>query len=287
MKKVVCLGGGGAMPKAVLPQIKNEDIDLKVISATLDSGGSSGKLRKDYNIIAVGDLRRAFLELSSLDNKAVLDYRFKDGHNLANLIIASILLNEENPIDVLNNFFKTIHRVLPITLETANLCAELQDGGVVVGETNIDIPKHDSKIKRVFLDKDILIYPEAYEKIIEADAIIIGPGDLYSSLIQVLLIAKEAINKSKAKLIYICNPINKKGETDNFTVLDFEREIEKYLNKKLDHVIFNNDNNIFSKFDLVSFSLYNDSKHIGLSLLKENELAYDPKKLVNQIMKLI
>jgi len=291
MKKIVCLGGGNAMPNTVLSQIKNEDVDLSVISAVLDSGGSSGKLRENYNIIAAGDIRRALLELSTLDNKTkeILNYRFSDGHNLSNLVIASILIKEENPVNALNDFFKTKHRVLPATLEPAHICAKLENGETIIGETHIDIPEHNSKIKEVFLDKNVSIFPESYEKIIDADVVIIGPGDLYSSLIQILLVSgvKEAIDKSNAKVIYICNPVNKKGETDNFKVIDFEREIEKYLNKKIDYVIFNSNTNVYNRFDLVQFSLYNDSKHIGLDLLKEKEIVYDPKKLVNQIMKLI
>lgn len=291
MKKVVCLGGGNAMPNVVLKEIKNKEIDLCVISAVLDSGGSSGKLREDYDVIAVGDIRRALLELSQLDDeiKNIFNYRFEEGgltgHNLGNLVITSILLKEKNPIEFLNNFFKTKFKVLPATLEKANLCAELGNGKVITGETNIDIPKHKSQVEKVFLDNEVHVFEEAREKLLNADAIIIGPGDLYSSLIQILLVSgiKEAINKSNAKLIYICNLQNKKGETDNFKVSDFEKEIEKYLNKKVDYIIFNNKKGI----DLVPFSEYNDSKHIGLDLLKNGEAIHDSKKLVNELMKLI
>lgn len=283
MRKVVCLGGGNAMPKAVLAQIKNEKIDLSVISATLDSGGSSGKLRRDFNIIAVGDMRRAFLELSPL--RRSLDYRFKNGHNLLNLIMAVILIKEKDPVNALNDFFKPKFRVLPATLDNVNLCALLFNGEIVKGETNIDIPKHNSRIKKVFLDKKAFAFKESCEKLSRADFIIIGPGDLYSSLIQILLVTgiKEAIKKSKAKIIYICNLENKKGETDDFTVSDFEKEIEKYLDKSLDYIIFNNK----KRFDLVEFNEYNDLKHIGLDLLKKNEAVHDPKKLVNKLMELI
>jgi len=289
MKKVVCIGGGNAMPNVVLPCIKKEKIDLSVISATLDSGGSSFRLREDFNIIAVGDLRRAFLELSLLENKKVLDYRFErgdlKGHHLLNLVIASILMKDENPIDVLNDFFKTQFKVFPATLDNVSLCAELENGEIIKGETNIDIPKHNSRIKRAFLDKKANIFKEAYEKLLTADAIIIGPGDLYSSLIQVLLVSqvKEAIKKSKAKVIYICNLKNKKGETDGFKVHNFADEIEKYLDRKLDFVIYNNQKG----FDLVLYNEYNDPKYIGLPLLKENKAIHNSEKLIKKIMELI
>ena len=276
MRKVVCLGGGNAMPKAVLAQIKNEKIDLSVISATLDSGGSSGKLRRDFNIIAVGDMRRAFLELSPL--RRSLDYRFKNGHNLLNLIMAVILIKEKDPVNALNDFFKPKFRVLPATLDNVNLCALLFNGEIVKGETNIDIPKHNSRIKKVFLDKKAFAFKETREKLSRADFIIIGPGDLYSSLIQILLVTgiKEAIKKSKAKIIYICNLENKKGETDDFTVSDFEKEIEKYLGKDLDYIIFNNN----KKVDFVQFNAYNDSKHIGIDLYNSSELIKKLRELI-------
>ena len=130
MKKIVCIGGGGAMPSVVLPLLKNEEgIELKVISAMLDSGGSSGKLREIHGIISPGDIRRAFIELSELDEKDIFNYRFDDGHNLGNFLISSFLLkyNEKEAIEKLNNFFKTKHEVLPATFSNVHLCAELEN----------------------------------------------------------------------------------------------------------------------------------------------------------------
>ena len=282
MKKIVCLGGGNAMPKAVLKDLKNKGVDLSVISAVLDSGGSSGKLREEYGIIAVGDMRRALLELSEIENKEIFDYRFEKGflkgHNLGNLIMTVILLKEKDKVSALNKYFRTRFKVLPATFDNVNLCAELESGEIIKGETNIDIPKHNSKIKKVFLDKEAFIYKEAYEKIIEADFVTIGPGDLYSSLIQILLVSgiKEAFQKTKAKIIYICNQENKKGETDNFKVSDFEKEIEKYLGRDLDYIFFNTSK---KGIDLIDFDVYNDNKHIGLD--------YDSKNIINKLMEII
>ncbi|MDD4662142.1 MAG: YvcK family protein [Candidatus Pacebacteria bacterium] len=284
MKKIVCLGGGNAMPNVILKELKNREVDLSVISAVLDSGGSSGKLREDYNIIAVGDMRRALLELSTLKDKEIFSYRFEDGflkgHNLGNLIMAAILIKEEDKVLALNNFFQTKFKVLPITFDNVDLCAELESGEIIKGETNIDIPKHNSKIKKVFLSREANIYKEAYEKIIEANVITIGPGDLYSSLIQILLVSgvSKAFKETKAKIFYVCNKTNKKGETDNFRVSDFEKEIEKYLGRELDYVIFNNKKTI----DLIDFDDYNDSKHIGLDLINDG-----PKNIINKLIEII
>lgn len=286
MKNVVCLGGGNAMPKALLSELKKvENINLTVISAMLDSGGSSGRLRKELDTVAPGDIRRAFLELSLLDKeiKDKLNYRFEKGelkgHNLGNLIIAGFNFD----IDKLNSFFKTSGRVLPITLEKANLCAELLNGEIIKGETNIDVPKHNSKIKKVYLDRKVNIYKEASEAILNADFIIIGPGDLYSSLIQILLTKgiKEAIKKSKAKIIYIVNIKTKKGETDDFKVEDFVKEIEKYLEKEVDYIIYNNKNSF------LQFQKHEEERYIGADLLCKNDFIHDPKKLINKIFEII
>jgi len=107
------------------------------------------------------------------------------------------------------------HQVLPITIDNSQLFAELEDGEVIAGETNIDIPKHNSslKIKKVFLKPEAKIYPKAFDSIKNADLIVVGPGDLYSSLAQILLVegTAQAIKESKAKKVYICNLMNLSG----------------------------------------------------------------------------
>jgi len=279
MKKIVCLGGGNAMPRAVLHDLKKVDCDLTVVSAMLDSGGSSGKLREDFNIVATGDIRRSLIELSELEEKETFDYRFENGHNLGNLIIAFFLL-KNNSIDELNDFFKTKFKVLPSTLDNVNLCAKLKNGEIVLGETNIDIPAHDSQVAEVFLNKEAFAYKEVENVLKQADAIIIGPGDLYSSLAQIFLVKgiSGAIKKSNAKLIYICNLEVKKGETDDFTVLDFANEIEKYLKKSLDYIIYNN--KMFSE-KCVKINKELDRRFIGI------DLTLNSKKLIDKILKLI
>lgn len=251
-KRIVCIGGGSGMPRAVLSELKKTPHYLTVISAVLDSGGSAGKLRQDYQTIAFGDIRRAFIELVNwpLDIKDYLSFRFQggclDNHVLANIMLSALYLSGKK----YQMFFEKINKllpdrqcILPATVSNSHLHAILENGEEIKGEENIDVPKHDSnlRIKKIFLAPEANPCPITLKKIAEADAIIIGPGDLYTSLLQTLLIngLGEAIIKSPAKKILICNLMTKRGESNNFNVQDFSNEIERYLGGELDYVIYN------------------------------------------------
>lgn len=300
------------MPKAVLAELKKYPVRISVISAMLDSGGSAGRLRKDYKIVSPGDMRRAFIALANTSPamKDLFDFRFKKGglkgHNFANLLITALELsanNHEKAASELKRILNIEHEIFPVTLENSELYAELENGKIIKGETNIDIPKHDGnkKIKKVFLKPGVKAYPKAEKALKEADVIIIGPGDLYSSLAQILLVKgiKEAINKSKAKKIFICNLMAKFGETNGFSVSDFAREAEKYLKGKLDYIIFNNKKISTSRIkafkkshpELIEGIPFRDNlpkeKFIGGDiLLSSGPIVHDPKKLIKIIDKL-
>jgi uncharacterized cofD-like protein len=246
-KHIVCLGGGNAMPRAVLVELKKYPVKISVICAMLDSGGSAGRLRKDYKIASPGDIRRAFLALANISPivEDLFNFRFEAGdlkdHNFANLFITALELTTndyEKTSREIKKILNVQHEVLPVTLDNSEVFAVLENGKIIRGETNIDIPKHNGnlRIKRVFLKPRAKAYAKAIEAIKKADLIIIGPGDLYSSLAQILLTygIPQAIRKSKAKKVYICNLMTKYGETNNFTVSDFTNEIEKFLSQKGD-----------------------------------------------------
>jgi len=312
-KNVVCLGGGNAMPKAVLTGFKKYPVKLSVICAMLDSGGSAGRLRKDYKIVSPGDIRRAFIALSNTSPviEELFNRRFQTGklkdHNFANLFITALELTTQNYEKTFQEFGKLLnininHQVIPSTLDNANLYAVLENGRIISGETNIDIPKHNGnlKIKKVFLRPKAKAYPKALQAIKTADLITIGPGDLYSSLAQILLTQgiSEAICKSKAKKVYICNLMTKYGETNGFSVLDFSQEVEKYLGGALDYVIYNNRRPSPKRLaaykkkhpellDLVKFDeLLNKEKFIGVDILTASgSIIHDPNKLAKIILK--
>jgi uncharacterized cofD-like protein len=312
---IVCLGGGNAMPKAVLSGLKKyNNIKISAICAMLDSGGSAGRLRKDYKINSPGDLRRAFLALANTSPviESLFNYRFESGllrgHNFANLFIVALELsfrrNYEKAFGFIKEFLNINHEVLPVTLDNSELFAVLENGRIIKGETNIDIPKHDGrlKIKKVYLKPQAKAYKKAVEAIKRADLIVIGPGDLYSSLVQILLTKgiPEALKKSKAKKVFICNIMTKYGETNNFSVSDFTNEIEKYAKCNLDYVIYNK--KIISKKRLNNFrkkhpylldivkegNIVDRKKFIGADVIvSKGEIVHDSKKLSKIIMRLL
>jgi len=253
--KIVCLGGGNGMPKAVLSGMKKYPVGICAVCAMLDSGGSAGRLRKEYGITSPGDIRRAFITLANTSPAVgdLFDFRFQagglEGHNFANLFITALELSSKNYKTAIKEISKVLnidprHKVLPVTLDKSQLCAVLQDGQIIKGENNIDVPKHDSnlKIKKVYLEPVARVYRPILSEVKNADLIIIGPGDLYSSIAQILLVQglAKAICQSKAKKIYVCNLATKNGETNDFSAIDFTAEIEKLLDCKIDNVIVNN-----------------------------------------------
>lgn len=254
MKKVAVIGGGtGSF--VVLRGLKNYLFDISAIVTMFDSGGSSGVLRDEFGILPPGDARRCLVALSDGEKEETLrslfNFRFNNegsalhGHNFGNLFLTALTQIVSNEAEAIAQAGEILHvkgRVLPVSLDKAHLSAELEDGNVIVGETNIDIPKHEGslKIKRVFLKPKASAYKETINVIKEADTIIIGPGDLYTSVIPNFLVEgiSKAVQESKAKKIYVMNLMTKWGETHGFKASDFASEIIKYLGiKNLDAII--------------------------------------------------
>jgi len=311
-KRIVCLGGGNAMPKAVLTGLKKQPFELTVICAMLDSGGSAGRLRKDYGITSPGDIRRALLALANTSPvlQELFNYRFQTGHlkghHFANLFITALELatnNYEKTFQELNRILNITHQVLPVTLDNSQLYAVLENRQIIKGESNIDIPKHNGhlRIKKVYLKPVAHAYPKAVAALKKAHFIIIGPGDLYSSLMQILLTKgiPETIKASRAKKIFICNLMTKYGETNNFSVLDFTKEIEKYLKSELDYIIYNNfvpDKKILLCYkrkhpELLELVRVDEhlpqNKFIGANLLKKDVIEHNPEKLARLLLSII
>ena len=242
--KVVAIGGGTGI-SSVLAGLKRHDVDLTAIVTAFDSGGSSGLLRAEFGYPPLGDLRQCLLalgdetrETQSLRN--VFGYRFGrntslNGHTIGNLLLAALTsLNDdiEKAIAEVSQLLRVRGQVIPVTLERADLCAELEDGQVIQGESDIDLRAVSTpRIRRVFLTPEVHANPRAIEAILEADAIVMGPGDLYTSVLPNLLATgvREAIASSQANRIYMCNLMTKHGETDGFKASDFVREVTRYL----------------------------------------------------------
>jgi len=253
-KKIVVIGGGTGV-FTVLSGLKNYFKDLTAVVTMADDGGSTGILREEFGILPPGDVRRALIALSKSDNKVLselFNYRFHEGsglrgHNFGNLMLTAlerITGNFEKAIEHSGKILSAEGKVIPVTLSSVRLVAELDNGEVIRGETNIDIPKHDGriKIKKVRLSPIADINPAARAAIMKADAVIIGPGDLYTSLVPNLLVhgMKDALKKTKGKVIYFVNLMTKFGETNGFGASDFYKNIEPYVGEKIiDYVIVN------------------------------------------------
>ncbi|MDD3793418.1 MAG: YvcK family protein [Candidatus Gracilibacteria bacterium] len=253
----VAVIGGGKGSYGLLSSIRDDDdYNISAIISMSDSGGSTGILREEFNMLPPGDVRRAIMALSREHEvvKQLFDYRYEKncsvgGHNLGNLIITAmsqITGNFDKGLKQVAKLFKVRGRVIPVTLELSHLNAKLEDGTMIYGEDNIDVPKHDTdlKIVKAFLEPQVNANKKAIVAINKADVIILSFGDLYTSVIPNLLVKgiKEAISKNKkAKVIYFCNLMTKPGETTDFEAIDFIDTIELYLGKNIiDYFVVNN-----------------------------------------------
>lgn len=236
--KIVVIGGGSGI-SVVLRGLKYLPVDLTAIVTVADDGGSSGFLRKEFDMPAPGDLRNVMVALSNVEplTEEVFQYRFKEdsfigGHPLGNLLIIAMkeLTGDiRTAVDRLRKLFNIKGKILPATTEKVVLMAEKEDGKIVEGESHI--PIIGEKIKRVYYKEEVEAPEENLKALEEADLIIFGIGSLYTSIIPNLLLKgiKESLKKSKAKKIYICNAMQQPGETEGYTVSDHIKAINENI----------------------------------------------------------
>lgn len=251
--KLVVIGGGTGT-SSILPGLKKYTDDITAIISVYDDGGSTGRLRKDLNILAPGDIRSCLLALS--DNEilnSLLSYRFKEGelkgHNFGNIFLAA--MNEitgdfGQAIKDTSKILNITGKVLPITLENAKLIGELENGKKVVGESEIPqiAHKEKSRIKRIYtLPTEITMVDEAKKIISDADIILLGPGSLYTSVIPNLL-AKDMVDylvQTKGKIVYIANIMTQPGESENYGVKDhYQALVDHSKSGLIDYIVINN-----------------------------------------------
>jgi len=318
-KKIVCFGGGNLVPKVILEPLKKYPVKITSVTSMTENGGSTGQLRRDLDILPAGDISRHLLGLSGapLWKKKLFYLRFGKekfpgghiGHRFGTVFISLmeyVLGDFVGALKIAHDFLEVKnHQALPATVNKVRLMAELENGKIIEGEDEIDVPKRHNprlKIKKIFLRPRAKIFPPTRKAIIEADLITLGPGDLYSSTIPCLLPEgmKEALKKTKAKKLFICNTMTKLGETQGFSLGDFTNEVEKYMRRPLDFVIYNNA--VPSKAGMKNYKKehreilgivkvnknLNKKKFIGKDLLLKSDLIeYDPKKVVKIITQFI
>ena len=250
MKKIVVFGGGSGLSQ-LLKGLKLFPVEITAVVSVADNGSSTGKLRREFHIPAVGDVSKVMLSMANVDDdlKALMNYRFKESKDLKNHSIKNLLLtalldlkgNFDGALPVLGKILDLKGEVLPLTNDNVNLIGYTESGKKVFGE--VMISKCQEKIKKVGYDHKFTVNPKVIEKIREADLIVFSMGSLLTSIIPNLIdksVVTE-IKKSAADKMYICNLFTQPNETDGFTVSDHINELEKYLGKNTINVVVAND----------------------------------------------
>jgi uncharacterized cofD-like protein len=250
LKKITVIGGGTGT-YVVLQGLKNYPLDLAVIVSMVDSGGSTGRLRDQLGVLPPGDLRQCLLALSEASDlwRELFLYRFEKGdlagHNFGNIFLSAlekVSANYQEVVETASYLLKTKGEVIPVTFDKSDLCVKYENGKVIKGEGNIDKNFNEkSRIIQAYLEPEAEANKKAIQRILKSDYIIIAPGDLYTSIIPVFLVKKikEAMKKTKAKLIFILNLMTKNGQTTNYKASDFLKDIFYYLERIPDFIIVN------------------------------------------------
>lgn len=255
-KRIVVIGGGTGT-YTVLSGLKHYPVSLTAIVTMTDDGGSNRVIRDEFGLLPTSDIRQCLVALargngaeSQLMRKLFM-YRFHQGKGMVgmtfgNLFMAAlsdILGSQKKAMQKTGEILNIQGRILPVTFTNTNLEAVYENGKRVMGENSIDEPKHSVKlrIRSAFLRPSARANPEALEAIRKADLVVIGPGDLYTSIVSNLLVKgiPEAIRKTKAKVVYAVNLMTRPGQTYGFTAKDHLSALEKYLGKAVDVVLIN------------------------------------------------
>ncbi len=318
MINIVTIGGGSGQFVLLSGLRDLENINIKAVVSMVDSGGSTGRLRDELGVLPPGDILKCVLALSPDREYArkILQKRFRsenrlNGHNAGNMLL-SILSQYAGSfpdgIKALGEVLDIKGEVLPVTTDKATLVAELTDGSYLYGESAIDVPRGNQreKIKKTYLvphhAERIKVYPPVLKAIKQAKYIVIGPGDLFTSIIPNFLISevREEIKKTKAKIIYVVNVMTKFGETDNYLGEDFVYDLEKAMGRKVDYVICNSGvlaKNVLKEYKKQKAELVKmhcDKKWNGRMVIRENIIStqggivrHDEEKLATIIEEII
>ncbi len=304
-KKVVVLGGGTGI-SYLLKGLKDVPVDITAVITVADNGRSTGKLRKEFNTPAVGDIRKVITSLSNIDQpiKEMMEYRFNtssdlDGHALGNLILTAMLDitgSLKDSIASLSKLLDVKQTVLPISEDSSlTLMGKDEDGNIIEGEAEITASNH--KFEKIYYKEEPKVLKEVLTAIEEADLIIFSMGSLYTSILPNIICkeVKEAFNKATAPIMYVCNVVTQPGETDDFNVSDHVKLLNKYLdNKKIDVVIASNtkiDKEIAKKYstkeqkELVEID-YENIREIGVELIEDDLIVVEDNILRHNSLKL-
>ncbi|MES2930908.1 MAG: gluconeogenesis factor YvcK family protein [Patescibacteria group bacterium] len=315
MKKIVTIGGGTGH-FAILSGLKNlPDISLSAIVTMSDDGGSSGPLRHELGVLPPGDVRQCLVALSESDDvvKTLMNYRFREGnlsgHSVGNILLAGlekVTGNFQSGLDVASDLLKVRGTVIPVTDDNAILAVSLLDGSVIEGQVNIGRARiREVGLDKIFYTSDVRLSEKARQAIVEADYIIISPGDYYESIIPALIVGgfKEALSASAAAIVFPINLTNKEIHMKHWKASDYIKNIETYLGKRIDVILINSEKPSLEQekqFDLKKESGIlveddiNDERAIRKPLLSSllfdhvrSFLRHDPSKFAEAVSSVI
>ena len=310
--KVVAIGGGHGL-STLLQGLKRYTNNITAIVTVADDGGSSGRLREEFDVLPPGDIRNCLVALAN--ETALLgdlfQFRFKEGgqalkgHNFGNLFITAMTRvtgDFEKAIKESSKVLAIRGKVVPSTTAKVILSAKFKDGSIIQGESKI--PEKQSPIQNMFIEPvDCIPTDDAITAIREADVIVMGPGSLYTSILPNLLIKglAQEIQKSKVKKIYICNVMTQPGETDHYKLSDHLKAIIKHTGRGIvDYVVVNNQKvptNLLAKYEKEgAYPVSNDKaemKRLGVKIVKANiinsqdYIRHNPKRLAKIILDIV
>lgn len=332
MQKIphIVIMGGGTGSYVVASGLNNMPVKISMLLTMVDDGGSNQTLRDEFGLLPTSGIRQAIVALA--DNQTILrelfTYRFHQGGktlkgmtfgNLFMAAMADIMGSQKKGIEETCRLLQVNGNIIPVSYDDVRLVATYEDGSQVVGEHHIDEPTHDGKLKITNLETkpQAKLSPEAKQALLDADLIILGPGDFYTNTIANLIIEGmvKTLQKSKAKILFVSNLMTKYGEAYNFTAKDYFKNLTKYLPlERIDYVLINNntdfpkgvlplykeEHSISVKDDLKPSDLNGHVKLIRTDLLsrfipskikgddlKRSMIRHDPSHLANAIMKLL
>lgn len=253
MKKIVTVGGGTGS-YTVLSGLKYfPDIDITALVSMADDGGSTGVLRDELGVLPPGDVRQCLIALSEHDDvlRKVMAYRFSEGslagHTFGNIFLAALEKVSGNfvqGVEIASEILKVKGRVLPVTDNKAELVVTLRDGQKLFGENSLNHASVQEKgVAHIGFKGDVKLNDKAKEALLEADYIVIGPGNYFCSLVPCLVTSGfvDALQKTKAKIIFPINLTNKLGHTMHWTVTEYVAHLEGFLKKDIDYVLINSE----------------------------------------------
>lgn len=296
--KIVAIGGGTGL-STLLKGIKKITNNITAIVTVGDDGGSSGRLREEMGVLPPGDIRNCIAALADDEDLVtkLFQYRFKtgeglEGHSFGNLFLSALCAITGDMVRAVIESSKVLSirgRVLPSTLDDMRLVAIMEDGTIIKGESNI--PESGKKIAKLYTEpEDCKPLEDVILAIQDADLIILGPGSLYTSIIPNLLIKDItlAIEKAKARKIYVCNIMTQPGETDNFSVSDHLKTILKHANNKkiIDAVLINDylPDDVVKAYDAVNSKPVKVDKEaikkLGIKIVRRKLIEENKQNLV-------